>query len=252
MGALQGKTAIVAGASRGIGKVIAKAYAREGARVVVAARTETAGKLPGTIGETVAEIRAAGGQAIAVRCDVSSESDTQALAQQAIAWSGGVDILVNSAAVILYDHLLATPFKRWELIYRVNVHGAFLLTRAVLSHMIDRKAGHIIHLTSGAAGGARAGTSAYGSTKAALERMCASLAAEVAPNNIAVACLDPGPMKTEGALFGRGPQADWTGWEDPRLIEPVALFLAQADAASLPSLVVRRADFDQDRPNAPR
>ncbi|MSQ26364.1 MAG: SDR family oxidoreductase [Dehalococcoidia bacterium] len=252
MGTLQGKTAIVAGASRGIGKVIATAYAREGARVVVAARTEAPGKIAGTIGETVAGILAAGGDALAVRCDVTSEEDTQALVRQAIAWAGGVDILVNSAAVIIYDQLAATTFKRWEMVYRVNVHGAFLLTKAVLPHMIGRNAGRIIQLTSGAALGARAGTSAYGSTKAALERMCATLATEVAPHNIAVSCLAPGPMKTEGALFGRGPNADWTGWEDPRLIEPVALYLAQADAVSLPGLVVRRADFDRREPAAPR
>ncbi|MEE9284210.1 MAG: SDR family oxidoreductase [Dehalococcoidia bacterium] len=243
MGKLDGKIAIVAGSSRGIGKAIAKVYAAEGAKVAVVARTESAGKLPGTIGETAAEINGAGGVAVPVRCDITLEADVQAMAQQVAEQLGPVDILCNSAAVIFYNSLVETTFKRWDLIFRVNVNGSFLMAQAVLPGMIERGGGNIIQLTSGGAIHVRKSGNAYGATKAALERYCFGLALEVKEHNIAVNCLDPGPVKSEGALFSRGESADWTDWVDPMEVGPVALYLATQTADTLTGQVVRRVEF---------
>ncbi len=247
MGELDGKVMLVAGSSRGIGKVMAQVYAREGAKVAVVARTDQPGKIPGTINETAEAIRADGGVALPVRCDTTDEDQVRAMVEQVEAELGPIDVMVNSTAVIFYKNLIDTPLKRWDLIYRVNVRGAFILSQAVLPGMIERRGGNIIHLTSAASTLARSGTIAYGSTKAAVERLSRGLAAEVKEYGIAVNALEPGRMRTEGALFGRGPDADWDGWVDPWKIEPVALYLAQQTADTLTGAVVSREKFDAAR-----
>ena len=243
MGALDGQVIIVAGSSRGIGKAIAKTYAAEGAKVAVVARTETPGKIEGTIGQTVDEITRAGGAAIGVRCDVTKDEDVFSMVEEVEEKLGPVDTMVNSTAVILYAKLNDESIKRWRLIFEVNVHGAFILTKAVLPGMIKRKHGHIIQLTSGGSTNIRDSGNAYGATKAALERFCFGLAKEVAPDNIAVNLLEPGPVKTEGAYFTRGPDFNWTGWVDPIEVGPVALHLAKQTASTMTGQVVRRLEF---------
>lgn len=244
MGQLGGKVAIVAGSSRGIGKGIARYFAQQGAKVAVVARSETESKLAGTIGQTVDAIHHEGGEAMAVRCDISNETDTQAMAETVLKQYGRIDALVNSAAVLFFDTVVDTPFKRWELLYRVNVHGAFLLTKAVLPHMIERRQGSIIHLTSQAASSLTTpGTTHYGATKAALERFVAGLAAEVGEYDIAVNCLDPGSVKTEGAVFTRPPDFDWAGWVDPIDVGPVTLHMALQNAKSMTGQVIRATAF---------
>lgn len=243
MGKLDGKVAIVAGSSRGIGKGIAIAYGREGARVAVVARSETRGKLPGTIGETADQIRAEGGVALPIRCDIANDAEVEAMVKGVLDEFGKVDILVNSAAVILFDRIKDTTFKRWELIYRVNVHGAFVLTKGVMPHMMERRSGHIIHLTSRASERIAPGSAHYGSTKAALERFCKGLAVELKEYDVAVNILDPGPVKTEGALFTRPPTFDWTGHVEPLEVGPVAVYMAQQPASAMTGQIVRRVEY---------
>jgi NAD(P)-dependent dehydrogenase (short-subunit alcohol dehydrogenase family) len=154
---LSGKVAIVTGSSRGIGKRAALALARRGARLVVTARTVEASqnKLPGTIGQTVAEIESLGVEAIAVGADLSNVEDLEHVVHSAIDRFGGVDILVNNAAVTVgYNWsapLLEMPRADWLHHYAVNVHAPFTLMQLVVPSMESRGGGRILNVTTGSA-----------------------------------------------------------------------------------------------------
>jgi NAD(P)-dependent dehydrogenase (short-subunit alcohol dehydrogenase family) len=149
---LKDKIAIVTGSSRGIGKAIAKAYAREGATVIVAARTEQAGgRLPGTINQTVEEIAAFGGRAIPIRTDIGDEASIEAMVKQTLEIFGRIDVLFNNAGILFSSLIGDTTLKRWELVMKVNVTGTFLCSRAVLPTMTAQRSGSIINMSSVAA-----------------------------------------------------------------------------------------------------
>ena len=126
---LEDKVAVVTGASRGIGKGIARALAFEGAMVVVAARTEDKGKLPGTIHQTVEEIRSQGGHAVAVKTNLVREEEIDNLIKKTLDDYGRIDILVNNAGVNTLENLLETSTKRWDLIMSVNLRSTFLCSK---------------------------------------------------------------------------------------------------------------------------
>jgi NAD(P)-dependent dehydrogenase (short-subunit alcohol dehydrogenase family) len=210
-GALAGRVAVVTGASRGIGEAIARRLAMEGAKVVVSARTVEEGEhpLPGTITDTVNRIRAAGGEATAIKCDVSVAADRKALIDQAIATYGPVDILVNNAAVTFYTPIKQFPEKRAKLMFEVQVHGPMELSQMVYDGMKEKGRGHVIYISSGAAyhprqpypaGGGRGGT-VYGMCKAAMERFSTGYASEVFEDNIAVNAISPGLVATPGTVL---------------------------------------------------
>ncbi len=134
---LNGKTLFITGASRGIGLAIALRAARDGANVVIAAKTaETNPKLPGTIHSAAAEIEAAGGHALALQTDIRDEANVLASVEQAVARFGGIDILVNNASAISLTPTDATPMKRFDLMFGVNVRGTYLCTQACLPQLI--------------------------------------------------------------------------------------------------------------------
>ena len=137
MTSLKGRTLFITGASRGIGLAIAKRAAQDGANVVVAAKTTEADpRLPGTIHSAAAEIVAAGGQALAVQTDIRDEASVLAAMAQAVAHFGGIDILVNNASAISLTPTPATPMKRFDLMFGVNVRGTFLCTQAALPQLL--------------------------------------------------------------------------------------------------------------------
>ena len=154
---LSGKVAIVTGSSRGIGKRTALALARRGARLVVTARTVEASQseLPGTIGQTVKEIESLSAEAIAVAADLSNVNDLEQVVRVACDRFGGVDILVNNAAVTVgYNWsapLLEMPRADWLHHYAVNVHAPFTLTQLVVPSMEARGGGRILNVTTGSA-----------------------------------------------------------------------------------------------------
>ena len=148
MSHLKDKTLFITGASRGIGKAIALRAARDGARVVIAAKTaEPDPRLPGTIHIAAAEIEAAGGQALPVVVDVRDEAQVAAAVAQAVARFGGIDILVNNASAIHPAGVLETPLKRFDLMMDVNVRGSFACTQACLPHLLQSANAHILSLS---------------------------------------------------------------------------------------------------------
>jgi len=223
MGKLDDKVAIVTGASRGIGKATSLLFAKEGAKVICAARTMSEGEhmLEGSLSSTVAEIKKAKGTALAVVTDVSDEESCMHLVETAKKEFGPVDVLVNDAALSYFIPIKDYPTKRWVRAFSVNVHGPFMLSKLVLPDMIARHRGAIVNVSSGAAIGpgrgpyksTGGGGTMYGATKAALERFSQGLAEEVYQYGIAVACVSPSlVVPTPGTVYHKLV----TGLDDPR------------------------------------
>lgn len=217
---LTGHVALVTGASRGIGKRAALALARRGVSIVVAARsTGGDGELAGTIGETVREIESFGGAALAVATDLSKEDDLQRLVQAAVDRFGGIDILVNNAAVTIGHSWVAPigdmPRSDWLYHFAVNLHAPFSLIQSVVPLMERRGGGRILNVTTGsgevfrqpeeppaleAVGDFDLGSPAYFASKRALDRFANVIAPHLARRNIFIIGMHPGFVATEVAV----------------------------------------------------
>lgn len=147
MRTLKDKTIFVTGGSRGIGEAIALRAARDGANLVIAAKTTRRHpKLPGTIHTTAEAVEAAGGRALAIAMDVREEESVAAAVDQAVKRFGGIDILVNNASAIWLAGTLDTPMKRYDLMAEVNARGTFLCSQKVLPHLLRAENPHILNL----------------------------------------------------------------------------------------------------------
>jgi citronellol/citronellal dehydrogenase len=144
---LRGKTVFITGASRGIGHAIGVACARQGARVVVAAKSGVPNpKLAGTIHTAAADMKAAGGEALAIECDIRDEAQVQAAVGRAVEAFGGIDVLVNNASAIHLAGTLETPMKRFDLMHQVNARGTYLCTQACLPWLLQAPNPHVLVL----------------------------------------------------------------------------------------------------------
>ena len=193
-GRLAGRSALVTGASRGFGRAIALAFAREGARVAVnylASQRQA--------DEVIAEARALGADAFAVRGDVARDADCGALVAAAADRFGGLDILVNNAGIMVRGPLLQVPADGYRRMLDINVSGTIQCTRHALPGMIGRKYGRIINLSTQlaqrAVGGG--GFAAYAATKGAIESLTRALASEVGAHGITVNAIAPGGIETD-------------------------------------------------------
>ena len=249
---IQSKVAIVTGASRGIGKAIALGFAKEGASVVVAARSETErDSVPGNIHSTVAEIQTDGGQALAIGCNVRDEASIYSMVQKTLDTYGKIDILVNNAGVGSYRTIHESSIKEWDLVMDINLRAPFICCKAVIPSMMEQGRGSIINISSHAATHIFSSTTetdeqadiallgqAYGSAKAGLERFSWGLATELGHHNIAVNILKPlRPVLTEGFVTQR-PDADFSNWVSPEYMVKAAIFLANQTDQSMSGATV--------------
>jgi 3-oxoacyl-[acyl-carrier protein] reductase len=187
---LQGKTALVTGASQGIGRACAVALAKAGARVGLAARNET------KLNEAAAEIATLGGAAAVFALDLSSEESIKACAKAAIAHFGSIEILVNNAGITRDTLVLRMKRADWDDVIQTNLTGAFLMTQALLSPMLKARWGRIINISSVVGETGQAGQANYAASKAGLIGLTKSLARELASRNITANAVAPGYIET--------------------------------------------------------
>lgn len=239
---LKNRVAVIAGAGRGIGKAIALAYAREAARLILAARTGD------QLAAVALQCRQAGGEALPVVTDMADWQQVQNLIATSIKEFGQVDILVNSAGV--YGPIgpsAQVDVAAWTKAVEINLFGTFHLCRAVMSHMMERKQGKIILLGGGGATTPLPNFSSYAASKAGVARLADTLAEELKDYNIQVNVIAPGLVDTglqdevlaagsrAGGLFEKIKQAreSGTGAVSPEIAASLAVFLASGASGKL-------------------
>lgn len=242
MGQLDGKVAIVTGSSRGIGKAVALNFAREGAKVVIAALEAEPLKsgLPGTVYQTAEEIAALGGEALPIQTNVIKEDEVKNMVAKTLEKWGRIDVMVNNAGVASPGPFIESTTKRWNLVIEVNLLGTYLCSREVMPTMIKQRRGSIINTTSPAARDrliTLVGI-AYSTAKAAIEQFTYVLAAEIGEYNIAANCYYPlADVASEGLLFNVPPGFDTSRFVTPEYMVKAATFLAQQDGKGVTGTV---------------
>jgi len=200
---LSGRVALVTGASRGIGRATALALARQGARVAAAARADHAAGV-------VADIEAAGGEALAVTVDVADTSSVNAMVAAAEERFGRVDVLVNNAGITRDQLLLRMQREDWDAVLATNLTAAFTCVQAVLRPMVKQRAGRIITISSVVGQAGNAGQANYAASKAGLIGFAKALALEVAARGITVNVVAPGLIETDMTrVLGEGAHESW-------------------------------------------
>ena len=224
---LTGKVALISGGSRGIGKAIAMAYARQGAGVFVCARGEA------DLNRAVDEIRSAGSDAHGRTGDVADPGQTKAIMGEAREHFGKVDVLVNNASALGPRVPIAQyPVPAWEEVVRVNLTGAFLMSQEVLKIMMPLRQGAIINVSSGVGRVGRARWGAYAAAKFGVEGLTQVLADEVREFGIRVNTVNPGPTRTEMRALAY-PEEDPLTLPTPDQVVPVFVYLASDDSAAV-------------------
>jgi len=230
---LEDQVVLITGAGRGIGRATALAFAREGASVVLAAKTAS------EIDSVSEEVQALGVQAVAVPTDVTDRLQVEALAEMALARFGQIDVLINNAGVAIHNPISRIREEDWDLNIAVNLKGVFLCTQAVFQHMCDRGTGHIINVasTSGTRGHVRGG--AYCASKFGVVGFTEVTAAEGRPHGVKASVVCPGPTDTRMRRENH-PDDDLEALSLPEDIAEAILFLAcQSSKAHTVEVIVR-------------
>ena len=233
MPSLSGKTLLITGASRGIGKAIGVAAAREGANVVVAAKSDAPNpKLPGTIQTAAEEIERAGGRALAVRCDVRDEGQIAAAIAAAVERFGGIDVLVNNASAIFLGGTAETPLKRFDLMHEVNARGTFACTQACLPWLAKAANPHVLNLSPPLSMQPRwfAPHVAYTMAKYGMSMCVLGMAEELRDRGIAVNALWPRTVIATAALNLLGGDALARHGRTPEIVADAAVAILRRDA----------------------
>lgn len=212
MNRLRDRVALITGASRGIGREIALTFAREGAKVALAAKSvQPNPKLSGTLGEVAAEVEALGAECLVCPCDVREAEQIERTVGEVLSRFGRVDILINNAGALWWRPVLETPLKRFDLVMQVNARAAFLMSQAVLPSMIENRWGHIVNMSPPIDLSAVSGFVAYFISKYGMTLLSLGLAEEVRAHNIAVNSLWPVTAIDTAAVrnYGVGTPEQW-------------------------------------------
>ena len=236
---LKDQVAIVTGSSRGVGRSVALALAREGCDIVVAAKTdEPHSRLPGTIHDTAEAVRALGRAALPVKCNVREFDDVQRMVDATVEKFGRIDILINNAGAIFWAPLAEWPAGKFDLVMEVNVRASFFCSRAVIPHMRARKHGRIVVMSPPVNVAKVAGKAPYLISKMGMTMLAHAIAAEEADNGITANALWPVTMIESEATrhFQMGAPAEWR----------TAEILADATVEICCSGVTGKALYDED------
>lgn len=231
---LDGKVAVVTGAGRGIGRVIAQELAANGACLVAAARTGE------EIESLAAEITGSGGKALAVRTDITDEASVQELFSVIDDKCGPVDILVNNAGMGVFSHIIDCSSEDFDRVMAVNVTGSFLCSREALGRMIPRESGYIINISSVLGIRAYVNQGAYTAAKHGVMGLTKTLALEGQPHGIRVSAILPGGVNTELIRQSR-PDLDPSELLEPEDIAGAVMYLLSlSEKASIDQIYIRR------------
>jgi citronellol/citronellal dehydrogenase len=237
------RVAVVTGASRGVGKVIALRLAAEGCDVVVAAKTASPDpKLPGTIHDTAREIEALGRRALAIQVDVRDDAAVEGMVKQTLDRFGRVDFLVNNAGALYWRSLAESEMKRFDLVMGVNVRGTFACTRHVLPAMIAQKFGHIVMLSPPVDVHAATGKVAYAISKFGMTLVAQGVADEVREHNVAANSLWPATLLESQATIRWG-LGDRSMWRKPEIVADALVALFAKEPRSFTGQALIDEDF---------
>jgi len=243
MEGLEGRVALITGASRGIGRALALGLARHGCHIVIAAKsTETTEKLPGSIHTVAKEVEALGAQALPIQVDVRQPEQIESMVAQARQRFGRIDILINNAGALWWQPVAGTPVKRFDLVMGVNARAAFCAAQAVLPVMQERRWGHIINMSPPIKLNFVPGRVAYCISKYGMTLLTHGLAEEVRPFNIAVNSLWPVTIIESQASINLQLGAPAT-WRKPNILVECVLRLVQKEPAALTGQALLDEDF---------
>ena len=232
MTTLSGKTLFITGASRGIGLAIALRAARDGANIVIAAKSDVPNpKLPGTIHTAAKAVEDAGGRALALKCDIREEDEVKAAVAAAVDAFGGLDILVNNASAIWLRGTLDTPMKRFDLMQQVNARGTFVCAQACLPHLLKAANPHILTLAPPPSLDPKwwAPHTGYTLAKMGMSFVTLGLAGEFGPKGVAVNALWPRTVIATDAI-NMIPGVDARNCRRPQIVADAAHAVLVRDA----------------------